>query len=148
MRQAREQAAREPAPKQQPRQQQRQLTVEQWIDQHPRKTAEWMHANKEFVTDRDKHEALLEFGREWAADYGQHTLHSPQFIEAMEEVRVEGDGCERRADTTTKEEPEQKPHRLAAERAAAPGPALGARQGSGDNKDQAHTAGARHRPWT
>ncbi len=64
----------EPAPK---------MSPEAWIDQHPRKTREWLHAHKEYVTDKAKHQDLLSFGEEWVRDYGQATLHSPQFVDAL-----------------------------------------------------------------
>lgn len=63
----------------------RQPTEDEWISQFPRKTANWLRNNKDYVTDPDKHKELMSFASEWAADYGQSTLHTPQFIEAMNE---------------------------------------------------------------
>lgn len=74
------QAIRE-APKPEPQQpQQRQLSADEWIATHPRKTQAWLREHKEYVTDPAKHQELQTFANEWVADYGQHTMHSPQFL--------------------------------------------------------------------
>lgn len=62
-----------------------QPTPDQWIAQFPRKTQSWLKANKDYVTDPDKHLQLQDFANEWVSDYGKETLHSPQFIEALNE---------------------------------------------------------------
>jgi hypothetical protein len=59
------------------------LTVDQWIDQHPRKLASWLREHKELCTDEAKRAELMQFGAEYAQDYGQAAVHTPQFIEAM-----------------------------------------------------------------
>lgn len=61
----------------------RQPTPDEWISQFPRKTQSWLKENKDYVTDPDKHKKLIEFANEWAQDYGQNTLHTPPFIEAL-----------------------------------------------------------------
>ena len=78
-------AAEKPAPKEEVKQpvQEKPKTPDDWIAQFPRKTANWLRENKEYVTDPDKHKQLMEFANEWATDYGQATLHTPQFIDAM-----------------------------------------------------------------
>lgn len=82
------QNAEKPTPKEDPEvkpavEAKRQPTPDEWIGQFPRKTANWLRENKDYVTDPDKHKELMAFAQEWAADYGQSTLHTPQFIEAM-----------------------------------------------------------------
>lgn len=62
----------------------KQPTVDEWIDQFPGKTAAWLRANRDYVTDTAKHNAFIDFSRQWAQDYGKETWHSPPFIEALE----------------------------------------------------------------
>ncbi len=37
------------------------------------------------MTDPGKHKELMDWANAWAADYGQGTIHSPQFLEALDE---------------------------------------------------------------
>ena len=60
-------------------------TPDEWIATHPRKTQEWLRSNKEYVTDPAKHAELMKWANQQAADYGSHYIHSPQFLEALNE---------------------------------------------------------------
>lgn len=63
-----------------------QITPDQWIAQWPRKTTgSWLTEHKDYVTDTAKHADLIAFSNEFAADYGPHMLHTPQFIAALNE---------------------------------------------------------------
>lgn len=81
---------REPQTREQPKQPQ---TPEDWIAQFPRKTtAAWLTEHKDYVTDPDKHRALLKFAADYQADYGN--LHTRDFIEALNEKFFPGEEVE------------------------------------------------------
>jgi len=81
-------------------------TPDEWIGQFPRKTQTWLRDNKDYVTDPSKHKALLEFANEWAADYGQATLHTPSFIEALNE-KFSGEASDDGDVTINEDKPER-----------------------------------------
>jgi hypothetical protein len=90
-------------------------TPEQWISQFPRKTTQpWLKEHMDYVTDPTKHKALMDFATTYRADYGDGMLHTPQFIEALNE---------RFGEPVAREEPETVQ--------AAPAPAPEARKSGG-----------------
>jgi hypothetical protein len=57
---------------------------EAWINQWPRKTTgAWLREHRDYVTDAAKHQELITFANDYAADYGGHMLHSASFIEEL-----------------------------------------------------------------
>lgn len=82
-------------------------TPEEWIAQFPRATQDWLTEHKDYVTDAKLHRKLLRFADDWVDDHGEHTLHSAEFVnglnerffpkakeESAEEVEDEGDEVE------------------------------------------------------
>lgn len=63
----------------------KQKTPEEWIAQFPRKLAGWLTDHKDYVTDPSKHKEFLDFANEWAADYGQNSIQTPQFVQALQD---------------------------------------------------------------
>lgn len=63
-------------------------TADEWIDRTAKAAlgndgAEWLRANKEFVTDAKLNRKLLRFADEYADDHGQAALKSSDFIRAL-----------------------------------------------------------------
>lgn len=68
--------------------QQPQITPEQWIDQAKAAVgdtgAEWLAANKGYITDPRLHQRFLDFANEYTEDNGKSSLKSEAFVEALE----------------------------------------------------------------
>lgn len=93
------------------------LSPDEWIGQFPRKTQSWLKEHKDYVTDAGKHQELLGFAKEWADDYGQSTLHTPAFIEALNQKfapAAEEEEPEVVADEEVIEQPKVQPRKAAA----------------------------------
>lgn len=68
-----------------PQPQPKKITEDEWIAQFPRATRTFLEQNKDLVTDPTRHQELMKWSKEWAEDYGNHTLHTPDFVKAMKE---------------------------------------------------------------
>lgn len=90
---------KEPEPKQ--------LSPEEWMRQFPRKTQGWLRDHKDYALGGAKHGDLVKFANEWIEDYGAHTLHSPQFLEHMNQHFNPSEGDEM-ADEPVREAPKTK----------------------------------------
>lgn len=77
--------AAEPEPPKKKEESKKQQTPEDWIAQFPRKLAGWLTDNKDYVTDPKKNRDFIEFANEYAADYGQGAVQTPQFVQALRE---------------------------------------------------------------
>lgn len=86
-------AAAQPKPEpERPTPQPRQLSPDEWIGQFPRKTANWLRDNRDYALGGAKHAELETWAKEWIADHGQSNLHSPAFIQALNEQFSPADG--------------------------------------------------------
>lgn len=87
----------------------KQLSPDEWIRQFPRKTSTWLREHPDYVVGGPKHDKLLKFAKEWVDDYGQPTLHTPAFIDAMNKEFDPQDNEEPTMAEEVEEAPVEKP---------------------------------------
>ena len=106
-----------------------QLTPEQWVAQFPRKTQAWLKAHPDYQIGGAKYDDLNSFATDWVGDYGQTTLHTPAFIEALD-AQFDSDGSESEM-TESEEEEKPQPQAKTAKAAKRATPAAPVSRGSG-----------------